>query len=93
MDAPFLIVIGIGLEQLAAAQVISLCMLSYTEVSCVGIGLERPRCHSVVGISHGDVHAGAYIEAQRFEAMYLVVHGRTADETAGAGVTYAVVKL
>ena len=40
VDAPVIVITGIGLKNLASAQILSLDISSYTQVDSVGVGLE-----------------------------------------------------
>ena len=50
MDSPGIVVIQIHLKKLASAEVVAFGILSHAKVAGVGIGLEGPRHHPVIGI-------------------------------------------
>ena len=88
MYAPGLVVAGIGLEELAAAEVISLDICSYAYIVRVGIGLEGSGTPAIVRVGPCDIETCADVEAEGFEAIYLIVQGSSADESFGSRVTY-----
>ena len=92
MNSPCIVVACICLEKLASAEVPASCISSYAEVVRIGISLKRSRPHTIVGFRTGDVKSCAYIEAEGFESMYLVIGRHPADEPSGQGEAEVVIK-
>ena len=93
VDAPLLIEVGVEFEQLVAAEVRRPRILSPAAGLGVGVCLERAGVHAVVGLGARYVEAEVEVEAQRLEAVNLIVDLGVADETLGTRRIVAVVEL
>lgn len=73
VDVPLLIEVGVEFEQMVAAEVRRPRILSPAAGLGVGVCLERAGVHAVVGLGARYVEAEVEVEAQRLEAVNLIV--------------------